>query len=388
MNTATALWLVGGAIVLLIMLIIVVTIARSMDKGGPAIKTNIPRPLAKALGYLGEKNDDPETDKSKKQTRAFFGVMGAVALIGGVVSFAKGLNDDDYEPAISEITAGALHGTLIDKRHKDPVVLVVPGSGPTDRDGNNPMGMKTDSYKLLAEALIEEDIASVRIDKRGMFGSAGTGDPNITSPQAYVDDIHAWIDAIKAERESKCVFLLGHSEGALMVSLAAEGRDDVCGLILVSGMGRTFGAVLREQLTSNPANAPVLDQALHALDELEAGRSVDVSEMHPALLPLFAPNVQPYMKALINIDPVEALRRANKKTLIVQGTRDIQVSVEDARLLDKAPKTKLRLIENMNHILKEAPADRAGNIATYANPSLPLATDFVGQIEEFIENND
>ena len=388
MDMGMALWLVGGAIALLVMLIIVVTIARSMDKGGPAIKTNIPQPLAKALGYLSEKNDDPETDKSKKQTKAFFSAIGALALIGGVVTFAKGLNDGDYEPAISEITAGALHGTLIDKRHKDPVVLIVPGSGPTDRDGNNPMGMKSDAYKLLAEALIKEDIASVRIDKRGMFGSAGAGDPNITSPQAYVDDIHAWIDAIKAERGSKCVFLLGHSEGALMVSLAAEGRKDVCGLILVAGMGRTFGAVVREQLTSNPANAPVLDQAMHALDELEAGRDVDVSEMHPALLPLFAPNVQPYMKALINIDPVEALRRANKKTLIVQGTRDIQVSVDDARLLNKAPKTKLQLIDNMNHILKEAPEDRAGNLAIYTDPSLPLAKRLVGKIEDFIDDND
>lgn len=387
MDTQLIIWLMGAAIALLAMLIVVVIIARNIDKGGAAVKTNIPPALAKALGWP-QKNDEPQSEGSKKRTTALFSALGAVALIGGFAHFASGLNDGDFEPAISEITAGALQGTLVDKRRSDPVVLIVPGSGPTDRDGNNPMGMKSDAYKLLAEALIKEDIASVRIDKRGMFGSAGAGDPNITSPQAYVDDIHAWIDAIKTERGSKCVFLLGHSEGALMVSLAAEGRKDVCGLILVSGMGRTFGAVVREQLTSNPANAPVLDQAMHALDELEAGHDVDVTEMHPALLPLFAPNVQRYMKSLINIDPVEALRRANKPALIVQGTRDIQVSVEDARLLDKAPKTKLRLIENMNHILKEAPADRAGNLATYADPSLPIATDFVGQIEEFIENND
>ena len=388
MGMDVAIWLVGGAIALMVMLIVVVTIARSMDKGGPAIKTNIPRPLAQALGYLGEKNDDPETDKSKKRKAALFSALGAVALIGGFVHFAKGLNDGDFEPAVSEITAGALHGTLVDKRRRDPVVLIVPGSGPTDRDGNSPLGVKADSYKLLAEALIEEDIASVRIDKRGSFASAGTGDPSNISSQAYVGDIHAWIDAIKAERGSKCVFLLGHSEGALMVSLAAEGRKDVCGLILVSGMGRTFGAVLREQLTANPANAPVLDQAMRAIDDLEAGRDVDVTGKHPALLPLFGPAVQPYLKSLINIDPVEAVRRANKQTLILQGTRDIQVSVEDARLLNKAPKTKLRLIDNLNHILKEAPEDRGGNIATYANPSLPLAKGLVKQIEDFIDDND
>ncbi len=391
MDKGMALWLVGGGIIAMIMMIVVVTIARSMDKGGPALKANIPGPLAKSLGYSSDKkdeNDDPHTDKSKKQAKAFGSIMASLAVVGGVVALAKGFNDGDYEPAISEITAGQLHGTLVDKRHKDPVVLIVPGSGPTDRDGNSPAGVQANSYKLLADALIAEDIASVRIDKRGLFGSASAGDPNITSPQAYVDDIHAWIDAIKAERESKCVFLLGHSEGALLVSLAAAGRKDVCGLILVAGVGRPLGAVMRDQFTSNPANAPILDDAMRAISELEAGRTVDTTAMHPALARVFAPAVQPYLISMMSIDPVEAVRRAKQPTLVVQGTRDLQVSVEDARLLNKAPKTKLRLVNDMNHVLKEAPADRAGNIATYMNPSLPLATDFVNQIEEFIENND
>lgn len=387
MSFTLAAWLIGGGIVALIMMLVVVTIARGMDKGQPAMKANIPAPLAKALGY-GEENDDPPTDKSKKQAKAFGGIMASIAIVGGVVALAKGFNDGDYEPAISEITAGQLHGTLVDKRHKDPVVLIVPGSGPTDRDGNSPMGLKANSYKLLAEALIEEDIASVRIDKRGLFASTGAGDPNITSPQAYVDDIHAWIDVIKVERESRCVFLLGHSEGALLVSLAAADRKDVCGLILVAGVGRPLGAVLRDQFSQNPANAPILEEAMRIISELEAGRTVDTATMHPALARVFNAPVQPYLISLMAIDPVEAVRHAKQPTLIVQGTRDLQVSVEHARLLNKAPKTRLRLINNMNHVLKEAPADSAGNIATYSNADLPLATDFVGQIEEFIENND
>jgi pimeloyl-ACP methyl ester carboxylesterase len=388
MNITLATWLVGGGIVAMIMMLVVVTIARSMDKGRPVMKANIPAPLAKMLGY-GEEDDDPPTGKSKKQAQGFGAVMASLAVVAGIVAAVKGFNDgNDIQPAISEITAGQLHGTLVDKRHKDPVILIVPGSGPTDRDGNSPAGLGANSYKLLAEALIADDIASVRIDKRGLFGSAGAGDPNITSPQAYVDDIHAWIDAIKAERESDCVFLLGHSEGALLVSLAAEGRKDVCGLILVAGVGRPLGEVMREQFRGNPANTPILDAAMHVIDELEQGRTVDVTTLHPALARVFAPAVQPYLISLMRIDPVEAVRRAKKPTLIVQGTRDIQVSVEDAKLLNKAPKTSMKLVNDMNHVLKEAPADRAGNLATYTNPSLPLATDFVNQIEEFIENND
>ena len=184
-------------------------------------------------------------------------------------------------------------------------------SGVVDRLGQAQRGLAGTHRRGVA--------ATVRIDKRGMFGSVGAGDPNVTSAQAYVDDIHAWIDAIKTERGSKCVFLLGHSEGALMVSLAAQGRKDVCGLILVSGMGRKMGDVIREQLTSNPANAPVLDQALRAVSEVEAGRHVDVTGMHPALLPLFNPKVQDYLIAMFAIDPVQAVSAASIDTLIIQG---------------------------------------------------------------------
>lgn len=325
---------------------------------------------------------------AKNHAGTLIGIATSLALFGGVAAFAKNINKGDIVPEVKEVVAGELHGTMINARNSDPVVLIVPGSGPTDRDGNNPMGVKSDAYRMLAEGLSEERISSVRIDKRGMFGSRNAGDPNVTSPQAYVDDIHAWIDAIKVERGSKCVFLLGHSEGALMVSLAAEGRRDVCGLILVSGMGRKMGDVIRDQLKANPANAPVLDQALGAIGELEAGRHVDTANMHPALLPLFNPRVQDYLMAMFAIDPVEAVRKAKTDTLIMQGERDLQVSVADARLLDKAPKTKLRLIAHMNHVLKDAPEDRAGNLATYSDPTLPLSRDVVKYVRRFVKDND
>ena len=388
MTSAMILWAVGGLAVVLIVMLVVVLVAQSLNKREIADSAKMSAPLAKALGLNRSAGKGEAPDKKKSTTATLVAIGSTVAVLSGVIAFAKEINDGDIVPEVTEIAAGELHGTMINARNSDPVVLMVPGSGPTDRDGNNPMGMKTDAYKLLAEGLSEERISTVRVDKRGMFGSAGAGDPNVSSPQAYVDDIHAWIDAIKTERGSKCVFLLGHSEGALMVSLAAEGRKDVCGLILVSGMGRKMGDVIREQLTSNPANAPVLGQALGALSELEAGRHVDVTGMHPALLPLFNAKVQEYLISMFAIDPVEAVRKAKKDTLIVQGERDLQVSVADARLLDKAPHTQLRLIGHMNHVLKDAPEDRAGNIATYSNPSLPLSKDLVKYVRRFVKDND
>ncbi|HOZ27865.1 MAG TPA: alpha/beta fold hydrolase [Hyphomonadaceae bacterium] len=393
MDATILIWLMGGLAALLVMMIIVVSIARGMDAGRPAIKTSLPGHLAQSLGLASEEtkaitDGDDETTKQKKQMAAFFSIAATVAAVIGVISFAKGFNDGDIMPAISELTAGELRGTLVNVRNSDPVVLIVPGSGPTDRDGNSPLGLKTDAYKLLADALAEEGIATVRVDKRGMFGSANAGDPNAVTPASYVADYHAWIDAIKAERGSDCVWLLGHSEGALMVSLAAENRRDVCGLILVAGMGRKMGDVIRQQLRANPANAPILDEALEALSQLEAGRHVDTTNMTPSLLSLFAPQVQDYLISILNVDPVEAVRRANKPTLVVQGTTDLQVTVEDAKLLNKARRTTLKLIDGMNHILKEAPIDRATNLATYADPSLPLAPKLVSRITDFIDDND
>ena len=333
-------------------------------------------------------------EDKQKQTKAtvtglaYFG--GAIAVIGGVVGFVADLNDGDIAPEIKELTAGALHGTMVNARNSDPIVLIVPGSGPTDRDGNNPMGVNADTYRILADELIEERIATVRIDKRGMFASRDAGDPNAVSPDIYAADIHAWIDAIKADRGegSGCVFLMGHSEGALMVSRAAAGRDDVCGLILVAGMGRPMGHVIREQLAANPANAPIMAEALAALTEIEAGRHVDVTTMTPALMPLFAPAVQDYLISVINLDPVEVLRAADKEALIIHGDRDIQVSMADASLLDGVRNTELRIIDGMNHVLKAAPEDRAGNLATYSDPNLPLAKDLVRRVRRFVKDND
>lgn len=385
MTMPIAVLLLAGAAGVLLLLVIVVIVSRGLNRSSaPAASVRVSPALARVLG---RKAGGDAADK-KKQASAVAAIVGAIAAVVTGIAVAKKFNDGDITPEISEISAGALHGTMVNARNGDPVVLIVPGSGPTDRDGNSPLGLKTDAYKLLAEGLIDRRIASVRIDKRGMFGSTEAGNPNAVTPAIYAGDIHAWIDAIKEGRGSDCVFLLGHSEGALMVTLAAQGRDDVCGLILVAGMGRTMGDVIREQLKANPANAPILEEALAALSELEAGRHVDTTGMTPALLPLFNAGVQDYLISVLTIDPVEELRIAGKETLIVQGDHDLQVSVADARLLDAAPRTELRIISGMNHVLKYAPEDRAGNLATYADPDLPLADDLVRRIRNFVKDND
>jgi pimeloyl-ACP methyl ester carboxylesterase len=403
MTPTTMLMLLIGLAATMLVLVVVVAVAQSLNKT-PATAPKAPLAPAKVQGAkprvvrnavkaaAGAKEADKKEAATKKGQEAagVVAIFASIAAVMGGVAFAADLFEGEFEPQVSELNAGALHGTMINGRNSDPLVLIVPGSGPTDRDGNNPMGLKTDAYKLLADGLIDKRISTVRIDKRGMFGSADAGDPNAVTPAAYVADIHAWIDAITAERGpgAGCIFLLGHSEGALMVALAAQGRKDVCGLILAAGMGRPMGEVIREQLLANPANAPIIDEAFAALDELEAGRRVDTTSMTPALLPLFAPAVQDYLISILTVDPVEALRDARQETLVLQGDRDLQVSVDDARKLNSVRNTELRIIGGMNHVLKDAPEDRAGNLATYADPSLPLSKDVIRRIRSFVKDND
>jgi uncharacterized protein len=267
-----------------------------------------------------------------------------------------------------------------------PVILIIPGSGPTDRDGNSPLGIRAGTYRLLADGLAAAGIASVRIDKRGLHGSAAAvADANAATIADYAADVASWVRAIRAETAAGCVVLLGHSEGGLVALEAASGAD-VCGLVLAATPGRPLGAILREQLRANPANAPLLPDAEAAISALENGRRVDVSGLPVPLRALFRPEVQPFLIDLMARDPVRLAATIRLPMLILQGDRDLQVGVEDARRLrTAAADAELTLLPDVNHVLKRAPAGgRAENLATYADPALPLADGVVDAVTGFM----
>jgi pimeloyl-ACP methyl ester carboxylesterase len=284
--------------------------------------------------------------------------------------------------------SGVLQGTLAapDGGLKAPVAIIIPGSGPTDRDGNNPLGVTAGSYRLLAEALAAKGVSTIRIDKRGMFGSiAAAADADNVRMTDYAADVRAWGQEAQKRTSARCAWLMGHSEGSLIALITAQQPEGICGLILVAGAGRKMGDILREQLKANPANAPILPQALAAITELEAGRRVDVSGMHPALMALFRPSVQGFVIDQMSYDPAALLTRYAGPVLVLQGTTDLQVSMQDAqRLAGARPGVSMVALEGVNHILKIAPADPAANFATYANSALPIAPSLVEAIASFL----
>lgn len=291
--------------------------------------------------------------------------------------------------AIHEGLAAPLSGTFLNGGSDAPVVLILPGSGPTDRDGNSPLGVSAATYRLLAEALAKEGISTVRVDKRGMFGSAAaTPDANDVTIRDYAQDTTAWVDRIKHSTGNDCVWLLGHSEGGVVaLASAAAISDDLCGIILAASPGRKLGDILREQLSANPANAPILDQAEAAITALETGAQVAAEDLHPGLLPLFGPQIQGFMRSLLSQEPAALAAQYDGPILVLHGEEDVQISAADAESLIAAqPLAKLVSMAGVNHVLKQVPqGDRRANLMSYRNPDLPLAEAVIEAVVPFVK---
>ncbi|KRO86862.1 MAG: alpha/beta hydrolase [Cryomorphaceae bacterium BACL29 MAG-121220-bin8] len=282
-----------------------------------------------------------------------------------------------------ETKTGDIKGSLLipSVSEKTAVVLIIAGSGPTDRNGNNPM-MTNNSLKMLAKELQKNGIASVRYDKRGIGESKNSGLQEIDLRfEDYVQDVEGWIKLLKEDDRFSNIIVLGHSEGSL-IGMIASHKQEAKKFISIAGIGIPAGDIIRKQLKGQPQF--VLDESLKIIEKLENGETVEnVSQM---LYSLFRPSVQPYIISWFKYDPQKEIAKLDIPILIVQGTTDIQVSVSDADKLALAnKKSQKQIIEGMNHILKEAEVDRQKNIQTYSIPDLPLKKELMEVIVKFIE---
>ena len=311
--------------------------------------------------------------------------IAAVLLLVSPNAFAADFSETSITLAVPP---GALAGTLALPSTGAPTaaVLLIAGSGPTNRDGNSTIpGVQPNTLKLLAQELAARGFATLRTDKRGIGESAAamTSEADLTI-QTYSGDNRAWATDLRHKAGVPCVWLLGHSEGALIAELAAKDNPDICGLILIAGAGRSMGTIIRAQVEGNPANPPeIRKQVFDILASLEAGHTV--VDVPPMLQSLFRPSVQPYLMSELALDPAAILSRLRIPVQILQGDNDLQVSIADAQALAAArPDAKLAILAGVNHVLKIAPPDRAANFATYADPALPVAPGIVDLIASFM----
>lgn len=289
------------------------------------------------------------------------------------------------KPVTLQTKTGKIEGTLLVPKTKKQVAvaLLIAGSGPTDRNGNNSM-MQNNSLKMIADSLYAHGIASLRYDKRGIGESKAAGSSEINLRfDNYVQDASGWVEFLEQNKKFNSIVIIGHSEGSLIGMIAAQ-QKDVTKFVSLEGAGEPANIVIRDQLKHQPSY--ILEMCNPILDSLALGRTVD--SVPKILYALFRPSVQPYLISWFHYNPQTEIHKLHKPVLIIQGTTDIQVGVKDASNLAKAdPTAKLVIISGMNHILKNAPADRAQNIQTYYNPDLPLNQQLVKVVVKFIKGS-
>ncbi|WP_457619157.1 alpha/beta hydrolase [Lutibacter sp.] len=275
-----------------------------------------------------------------------------------------------------------INGTLLTPSlsKKIPLVILIPGSGPTDRDGNNVL-MKNNSLKFLAESLSEENIATYRFDKSVLSYKKNDKEKiDAITFGTFIDEAKTVINYFKNSGEYSKIIVAGHSQGSLVGMIAANNIADA--FISLEGAGRTIDQIIIEQLNKQ---APFLkDEASNVLSELKKG--VIVEKFNPMLNSLFNKSVQPFLISWIKYNPQEEIKKLNIPMLLINGTKDIQVSNFDAELLHKAnSKSQLKIIKNMNHIFKEINGDINENMLSYTNPELPIMKELTGLITAFVK---
>ncbi len=269
-----------------------------------------------------------------------------------------------------------LFGTLClpqNAKSNIPIVLLISGSGPTDRNGNNNM-IINNSLKYLAHSLAEKGIASIRYDKRGIGESsiANLDESKLTFDD-YIEDASNWVTFIKKDKRFSSISIVGHSEGSLIGILASTKNIDK--FISISGAGEPIDQILKKQLTQLPEKLKTESYVI--VDSLKNGNTVN--NINPNLSALFRKSVQPYLISWIKYNPVNEINKLTIPFLVIQGDMDIQVDTDNAKNL--SPKSAV-IIKGMNHVLKNVTSKE--DLSSYNNPELPINTELVEVISNFI----
>ncbi|MBY0123021.1 S9 family peptidase [Bacillus sp. S/N-304-OC-R1] len=287
-----------------------------------------------------------------------------------------------------ELKDGTMKGllTIPEGEGPYPLMVIISGSGPTDKDGNsNVLSGKNDSLKMLAEDLAAQGVASIRYDKRGIGQNISLGgkEEDVLFDN-FIEDAASWVQFAKADKRFSKVGIIGHSEGSLIGMTAAdEAKADA--FISISGAGRTIDQVILEQLEGQ-LSENLMKESKDIFEQLKQGKQV--KSFSADLQNLFRLSVQPYLISWLQYNPQEQLQKLDCPVFIINGDRDLQVPVKEAELLHGAKKdSDYLIVDKMNHILKESPEDQKGNMDTYTNPDLPLASGLVDNIVNFLNNH-
>ena len=275
----------------------------------------------------------------------------------------------------------------------DIALLIVAGSGPTDRNGNSGQGLNSYAYKMLSDELVEGGIAVLRYDKRAI-GRSRLDDSTIIPDLVFadfVDDAARCVEYLRGEGFKKVV-VAGHSEGGeIALHLALREDVEVDSLVLLCCPGYPMDQILNAQLSAQlvPQHLGLMVTATTLMQRIKAGEMVSAECIPQELLSLFHPSVQPFLCSSMAFDPAELLSRVEQPALIISGGRDIQVTKENAdRLMVRAKRSDHIHFEQMTHVLKDADTnDRIQQlVSVYTNANLPITEGVSEAILRFVKH--
>lgn len=291
------------------------------------------------------------------------------------------INSQEFTYITRDIAINPLiDGTLLTPNAVDSpkLAIIIAGSGPTDRDGNQNF-MRNNSLKKLSESLTTAGIATFRYDKRIVKQIARNNiDSNIKFDDFTADAISV-IDYFKQSNAFSNIYIIGHSQGSLVGMIAAKDRVD--GFISIAGAGQSIDAVITEQISL--MDPSLTDATNEAFKSLKAGQLT--TDYPPALTPIFKADVQPFIMSWMKYDPQKIITSLKIPVLIINGTNDLQVSTAEAELLKKAAKhSEIRIIDKMNHVLFIINGDKLVNSKSYNESSRNISEELITSISTFI----
>lgn len=275
-----------------------------------------------------------------------------------------------------------IKGTLVIpvSEEKMPLVIMLQGSGPTDRNGNQAF-VKNDALKKLALELAENGIASYRYDKRIHQAQRLNIAEKDMRFDDFVTDAITVLETFQDHEKFEKIVVLGHSQGSLVGMLAAKDRAD--GFISIAGLAQPLDSMLTEQIANQMPG--LKENVQQAFSEMRATGST--ASYNPVLESIFRPSVQPFILSWMKYDPKEELAKLEIPVLLINGSNDLQVTEAEAQQLKKAhPEAQLVILENMNHILRKIEGDDLENSKSYNEAHLPLHPELVPTLVEFIES--
>ena len=303
---------------------------------------------------------------------SFVAACSAAVAVAAHPHAAAAADDTVYD---LETPSGTIFGTVLmpEQSGPVPVVLIIAGSGPTDRNGNSSV-LQLNMYLKLARALAALGVATVRYDKRGIAAShAAIRSEADLRFDMFVDDAARWIVKLRSDKRFSRITVAGHSEGSL-VGMVAVQRQPADAYVSLEGAGFPAADILRTQMKDRLAPYPDLaitfEKTLVALDD---GRTV--ADVPASLAALFRPSVQPYLISWFKYHPIVEIAKVKGRVMIVQGTNDIQVPVENGLALANAQPHAAYVAPNgLTHVLSDdAGTTLAAQLAgAYADAARPV----------------